>query len=338
LKILQLISEKPPIKSGFSRVISNLSRELEKLGNEVDVMSAFDCSLKLIGEIKLVLKCDEIYEKLKKDYDIVNVHGHTPLFSDRLLILAKLLDKKVVYTLHCLADYQTKPISVIYNDVFNSTFLKLADVIIVSSKSYYDIINHNNKIIIPWGVDVERFSGEKLSNETYNLLFVGQMRSYKGINILLEAIKGLDLNLNIVGSGPMLTDYIKYSREIGLDNVVFHGNVSDKKLKYLYSISDVLVLPSIAMNEAFGLVTLEAASMRCAVIASDLPGIRDVVKDFGILVKPNDVESLRKNIILLKNKDIRNKCVTKGTTIISKYSWATVAKKYSNVYSHVLNS
>jgi rhamnosyl/mannosyltransferase len=328
----------PPIKSGFSRVISNLSRELEKLGNEVDIMSAYDCSLKLVGEIKLVLKCDEIYKKLKKDYDIVNVHGHTPLFSDRLLILAKLLDNKVVYTLHCLADYRIKPISVIYNDVFNNTFLKLADAIIVSSRSYYDIINHKNIHIIPWGVDTERFSGEKLCNENYNLLFVGQMRSYKGVNVLLEAVKGLDLNLNIVGSGSMLQEYVKYSKELGLDNVYFHGNVSDKKLKYLYLISDVLVLPSIAMNEAFGLVTLEAASMRCAVIASDLPGLRDVVKDFGILVKPNDVESLRKNITLLKNVDIRNKYVKKGTTIISKYSWATVAKKYSKIYENVLNS
>jgi rhamnosyl/mannosyltransferase len=333
-----LISEKPPIKSGFSRVISNLSRELKKLGTEVDTMSAYDCSLKLIGEIKFVLNCGEIYNRLKEDYDVINIHGHTPLFSDRLLITSKLLEKKVVYTVHCLADYRIKPISVIYNNVFNTTFLKLANTIIVSSQSYYDILNHKNKYIIPWGVDTESFSGEKIQEENYNILFVGQMRFYKGINVLLEAIKGLDLNLNIVGSGPMLSDYIKFSKEIKLDNVYFHGNVSEKKLKYLYSISDVLVLPSIAMNEAFGLVTLEAASMRCAVIASDLPGIRDVVKDFGILVKPNDVESLRKNIILLKNKDIRNKYVKKGTEIISKYSWATVAKKYYKIYNNILNS
>jgi rhamnosyl/mannosyltransferase len=338
LKILQLISEKPPIKSGFSRVISNLSRELEKFGNEVDIMSAYDCSLKLIGEIKFVLSCDEIYERLKKNYDIINIHGHTPFFSDRLLVKAKLLDKKVVYTVHCLADYWIKPISFFYNKVFNNTFLKLADAIIVSSKSYYDILNHKNKHIIPWGVDIERFSGEKLANGKYNVLFVGQMRSYKGINVLLEAIKGLDLNLNIVGSGPMLLDYIKYSKEIGLDNVSFHGNVSEKRLRHLYLISDVLVLPSIAMNEAFGLVTLEAASMRCAVIASDLPGLRDVVKDFGILVRPNDVESLRKNIFLLKNKDIRNKYVNKGTKIVSKYSWERVAKNYSKIYDHISNS
>ena len=336
MKILQLISEKPPVKSGFARVIARLTEELEKIGYDVTVLSAYDCRMKIAGEVKLVLGMDRISEEMRKGYDVINIHGHTPTFSDRLLLKSRLQRGRIVYTLHCLTNYYLKPLSYVYNVILNNILLKLADAVVTTSKSYYDMLPRNmRKYIVPWGVDYEKFSGERIPHEDYRVLFVGQMRPYKGLKILLQAAKGLDLTLNIVGDGPDRREYEEYVEKIGLKNVYFHGAISDEELRKLYLSSDVLVLPSVSMNEAFGLVTLEAAAAGCAVIASDLPGVRDLVKDFGLLIKPNDIDSLRDALLLFKDEYTRQRYVHRGLKVAARYSWRKVAEKYNEIYREI---
>ncbi|MEM2514608.1 MAG: glycosyltransferase family 4 protein [Candidatus Bathyarchaeia archaeon] len=338
MKILHLISEKPPIKSGFSRVIQRLTEELTKIGHETKVLSASDCKIKMIGEVKIILSINNIIREIKKDYNIINVHGHTPTFSDRLLLKSELLGKKTVYTLHCLADYPLKPITAVYNFLLNRTLLKCADAVVVTSKSYYNMLPNNikRKYIVPWGVDHERFSGPRIPHDDYRVLFVGQMRPYKGLKILLKAIKGIDnLTLNIIGEGPDRHKYEKYAKKLGLKKTYFHGFVSDENLIKHYLSSDVLVLPSISRNEAFGLVTLEAAAAGCVVIASDLPGVRDVVGEFGILIKPGDAKSLREALLALKDENLRRRYVKRGLKTIIKYEWRGAAREYDKIYKEI---
>jgi rhamnosyl/mannosyltransferase len=340
LKLLHLISEKPPVKSGFSRVISRLAEELTKMGHEVDVLSAQDCNFKAVGDIKLVIDAGSISEHIKNgDYHCINIHGHTPTFSDRLLLKSKLTGKRVVYTLHCLADYYYfKPITMLYNSAFNNVALKLVDAVIVTSKSYYNMLRAcRRKYIVPWGVDYDKFSGERIPHDEYRLLFVGQMRPYKGMKVLFQAIKGIDAELGIVGDGHYKAEYEGYAHKLGLDNVRFHGAVPNGALRRLYLSSDVLVLPSVAVNEAFGLVTLEAAAAGCAVVASDLPGVRDVVKEFGMLVKPNDPKSLRDALVTLKDEAVRKKYVSEGLGAVTKYSWRKVAEEYAKIYESIFS-
>lgn len=336
MRILHLISEKPPVKSGFSRAVGRLSEELVKMGHEVDILSASDCKVKVIGEIKLVYELGDISRYLKDDYDIVNIHGHTPTFSDRLFVKAKLYKKRVVYTLHCMANYYLKPLAAVYNQLFNWLISRYSDAVVVTSKSYYDMLNScRRKYLIPWGVDVEKFSGERIPHEGYRVLFVGQMRPYKGLKVLLEAVKGLDAELWIVGDGPDRMEYEAYAKRLGLDKVRFFGAVSDEALRKIYQSSDVLVLPSVSLNEAFGLVTLEAAAAGCAVVASDLPGVRDVAGEFGILIKPNDSEDCRGALQLLSDKAKRERYMKNGMIAISKYRWRDVAEHYGRVYEEI---
>ena len=333
-----MISEKPPVKSGFSRVICRLTEELRKMGNEVDVLSAHDCHLKVVGEIKLVIGTGKIGRYMKGDYDIINIHGHTPMFSDRLLLRSRLSRKRIVYTLHCPANYYFKPLSMIYNSIFNNILLKLADAVVVTSKSYYDMLHTcSRKYIIPWSVDRDRFSGKRIPHDRYALLFVGQMRPYKGLKLLLQAVKGLDATLSVVGDGPDRSNYENYAQELCLDNVRFYGAIPDDALRRIYLSSDVLVLPSVSTNEAFGLVTLEAATAGCAVVASDLPGVRDVVREFGLLVEPRDPRSLRDALLTLRDESVRQRYVTKGMRAVANYSWRKVAEDYIRIYKDVLS-
>jgi phosphatidylinositol alpha-mannosyltransferase len=105
----------------------------------------------------------------------------------------------------------------------------------------------------------------------------------------------------------------------------------------MYLSSDVLVLPSVSMNEAFGLVTLEAASAGCAVVASDLPGLRDVVKEFGFLVKPKDPRGVRDALLTLGDEAVRAKYIAKGRRVVKEYSWQKVAEKYTRIYSEAIS-
>ncbi len=309
------------------------------MGHDVDVLSAQDCYLKEAGEIKVVLGTGNLNKYIRGDYDIVHIHGHTPMFSDNLLLKSKLSGKRVVYTLHCLVNYYLKPIGALYNNIFNGLMLKHADAVVVTSKSYFDMLSsYSKRYLIPWGVDFEKFSGARISHDNYRILFVGQMRPYKGLRVLLEALNGLDAELDVVGDGPDRVEYEDYARKLGLNNVHFHGAVSDEVLKQRYLSSDVLVLPSVSINEAFGLVTLEAAAAGCAVVASDLPGLRDVVREFGVLVKPKDSHRLHNTLLALSDRSVRKEYARKGKDAVVKYGWKNVAEQYIQVYDRVLDA
>jgi glycosyltransferase involved in cell wall biosynthesis len=302
------------------------------------VLSACDCQYKSVGEIKLVLGMDNISKYVMGNYDVVNIHGHTPTFSDRLLLKTKLSGKKVVYTLHCLVNYYFKPFTALYNSVLNSVLLKSADAVVVSSKSYYNALHKcSKKHVVPWGVDVDKFSGSRIPHEGYRLLFVGQMRPYKGLNVLLQAVDGIDAQLSIVGDGPDRARYENYARKLKVRNARFYGTVTDDVLRQMYLSNDVLALPSVSLNEAFGLVTLEAAAAGCAVVASDLLGLRDTVEEFGILVKPNDPLKLRDALLSLRDETVREKSITEGRRVAKEHNWHNVAKEYAKIYAEVIS-
>lgn len=305
------------------------------MGHEVDVLSVQDCNFKAVGDIKIVIDAGGISDHIKDGhYDGINIHGHTPTFSDRLLLKSKLAGKRVVYTLHCLADYcYFKPIATLYNSMFNNVALKLVDAVVVTSKSYYNMLHAcSRKYIVPWGVDYDEFSGKRIPHDGYHLLFVGQMRPYKGMKVLFQAVKDIDAELIMVGDGCYRAEYEAYAHKLGLGNVHFYGVVSNDALRRLYLSSDVLVLPSVGVNEAFGLVTLEAAAAGCAVVASDLPGVRDVVKEFGLLVKPNNSGCLKDALVTLRDDAVRMKYVGEGLDAVTKYSWRKVAEEYTKIY------
>ncbi|MEM2094295.1 MAG: glycosyltransferase family 4 protein [Candidatus Bathyarchaeia archaeon] len=338
-RILHLISEKPPINSGFARAVGRVSDELEKLGHEVDVLSAEDCYVKLVGDIKLVIGIGKIDEQLRGKYDIVNIHGNTPTFSDRLLVKSTILKKKIVYSYHCPAANYLRPVSYVYNYLFDNLVIRVADAVIVTTKSYYDRLKSlRRKYLIPWGVDTKMFSGRRILHNGYRVLYVGQVRPYKGLKVLLQAMRGGYGELNIVGDGPDRPKLEKYAKKMGMRDVHFYGAVDDSDLRMMYLSNDVVVLPSVCVNEAFGLVTLEAAAAGCAVVASDLPGLRDVVKEFGVLVRPKDIKALRDALLRLKDSSEREKYVRKGFKVLEKYDWRRTAQEYVKVYDDVLSA
>lgn len=129
------------------------------------------------------------------------------------------------------------------------------------------------------------------------LLFAGRLVPYKGVDVLLEAMRGLDAVALIVGQGPKLSDLQRNARALGVDDRVrFLGSVTDAELAALYGACDVFVLPSVTRQEAFGVVQLEAMAAGKPVVSTDLgTGVAWVNQhgETGLVVPPRDPDALR---------------------------------------------
>ena len=150
--------------------------------------------------------------------------------------------------------------------------------------------------VIPFGIDAAPFAADPAGDGP--LLFVGRLVSYKGLDVLLEAIAGLpDAQLDIVGEGPQQGVLARRAAQPDLaGRVRLLGGVADAELPPLLARARALVLPSRDRSETFGLSLLEAMAAGVPVIATDLPtGVRELCRpgQTGWLAAPGDAASLR---------------------------------------------
>ncbi len=203
--------------------------------------------------------------------------------------------------------------------------LKRADVIIVGSppmKNSMYLADQQAKVhIVPYGLPLARFAAQPTAAEFERvtarypavtaslpkLLFVGRLRYYKGLNVLLDALPDLQAQLLIAGSGPMLNAWQAYARLRGVaDRVAWLGEVSDDDLPVLYHLAQLFVLPATHPSEAFGLVQVEAMASGIPTVCTELgTGTSWVTLDgqTGYVVPPNDPHSLAEAINQLLSDD-----------------------------------
>jgi glycosyltransferase involved in cell wall biosynthesis len=315
--------------------------------------------------------CPQIIKKLKS-FDIIQLHY--PFFgAQEVLWLAKklgLIKAKIIIFYHMDASFNnwlTKFLSWPSRLIHGSLF-KPADKICSASLDYVknsQIKNiyhrHQEKFVeIPFGVShsPDNISRERLEEikrqinwhgEAKNILFVGNLDKahyFKGVDILLLAFKKLsdyklpvtDYKLLIVGDGDLRSTYEQQARELNIaDRVHFAGRVSDDDLACYYYLSDLVVLPSTTSAEAFGLVLAEAESFGKPVIGADLPGVRDVVGEAGLLVKPGDINDLAEKIkLILTDADLRQKFSSAALNQVKeKYNWDKHVEKLNQLYGRI---
>jgi glycosyltransferase involved in cell wall biosynthesis len=160
--------------------------------------------------------------------------------------------------------------------------------------------------VIPFGIDVrnaaalapvlQRAEEIRRGIDTPIILFVGRLVPYKGVDVLLEALTGLNATALIVGDGPLGPRLLEDARRLDVSSQVrFLGSVGDDELAALYRACHVFVLPSVTRQEAFGVVQLEAMAAGKPVVSTDLgTGVGWVNKDgeTGYVVPPRDPRAL----------------------------------------------
>jgi len=138
---------------------------------------------------------------------------------------------------------------------------------------------------------------EQQKEEGY-ALYVGRLSKEKGVEVLLKAWKQIQgYQLKIMGDGPLSSDLKSYADKHNITNVEFLGFVtSEEYLKYMQGAS-FLIIPSVCY-ENFPCVVSEALACGIPILASDLGGMPEIIKDqkTGILFKPGNIDDLVEKI------------------------------------------
>ena len=305
-----------------------------------------------------------------KNFDII--HLHYPFFgSAEIIWLLKKFNKikaKLIITYHMdvVGSGLLKKIFQLHSKFLMPQILSSADKIIVSSFDYAEHSNiknifkkQTNKFTeIPFSVDLNRFCSRqrplpllqkyKIKDDEKIILFVGGLDKahyFKGINFLIKAFYKLTQKMDktrliIVGNGDLKFEYEQIVFDFRLrDKVIFAERINNKNLPQFYNLSDIFVLPSIDKSEAFGIVLLEAMASGIPVIASNLPGVRTVIKNGvnGFLTKPKDADDLAKKMHqILEDKELKKNMGIAGRKIAEKkYSHEIVGDKLNKIFKNL---
>jgi rhamnosyl/mannosyltransferase len=188
-------------------------------------------------------------------------------------------------------------------------FLTSVDRIVVSSPNYYktsDVLQqfHSKVSVIPIGLDKASYPVPEQERLGYwqtqfsgrFFLFVGVLRYYKGLHILLEAAKGVDYPIVIVGAGPIEAELKAQAAQLGLRNIHFLGHLSDEDKVALLTLCYGVVFPSHLRSEAFGISLLEGAMYGKPMISSEIgtgTTFINIADETGLVVPPSDPVALR---------------------------------------------
>jgi glycosyltransferase involved in cell wall biosynthesis len=186
------------------------------------------------------------------------------------------------------------------------------------------------------GVSVDKVFNKDFENEgKLKILFSGRVEKSKGIFILLDAIKNLNIELFIAGDGNSLDEAKKYALENKLnEKVTFLGRLSFDKLKKYYEESDILVVPSLRI-EGFPMSILEGMSYFLPVIASKVGGNVDAVLDnkTGFLIEAGDSSELRERIDFFNThpNKIKEFGINANNLVLQRFSNTGMIKEYQEV-------
>lgn len=340
--------------SGVARSVSQLVDGLTERGHDADVLSAADGPYLARGDFRfsgLAKRLPQVRRSFDQ-YDIINVHGPAPTISDAFLVGIGVVPRRprpgLVYTHHFTVELSHRWIQPLLRsyDLTTRGLARLADHVIVTSGSYADLLWHRQRAeklsVIPWGVDLDRFESSPRAPRDGPLraLYVGQLRSYKGAHIALQAAANMDdVQLTIIGKGSSELALRRQLHESGASNIDFRGFVADADLVSAYAAHDVVLLPSVNRLEAFGITLLEGMASGCVPLASDLPGVRDLVAECGILTAPNDVVDLRWALGLLSARpELVSRLSERALVHASRYTSSSMIDGYEQVFSDIIES
>lgn len=173
-------------------------------------------------------------------------------------------------------------------------------------------------------------------------VYVGRVTKEKGLEYLKEALKKMDVQwpmhfvMLVIGDGQYLAEFQEVCNALRhKEYVKCLGNQADI-YRYLLS-SDFFVLPSLHENHSISL--LEATAAKLPIIATDVGGNAEIVKENGILIKPKDVESLFAALqTMILDDEIRMRFQDKLSKSRSEeFASEEVDKQLELVYNEILN-
>jgi phosphatidyl-myo-inositol alpha-mannosyltransferase len=193
------------------------------------------------------------------------------------------------------------------------------------------------------GIEVDRFAGAgtpPTNRAERAILFVGRHEPRKGLAVLVEAMGHLpaDTRLWVAGAGPD-TDALR-AAAVDDPRIEWLGPIDDPEKAARLRAADVLCAPSLR-GESFGVVLLEAMAAGTPVVASDLPGYRNVARGGAdaVLVEPGDAGALAAGLRrVLDDPDTAARLVESGRRRAESFSMDRLALAYVELYENVVGA
>ena len=349
---------------GVTIHVSQLARELERSGHEVQVLAPHSPSRECqdgdllvplgrsvplpsngsIARVSLSLWLARRIRALlqREQYDVI--HLHEPMAPILPLTVLEYSNTVNVGTFHACRNRQH--LYRMSRPVIKRWRSRLHGSIAVSPAAmrYVSEAFPGEYEIIPNGIDVDHFSQRAVPWPQYqdgktNLIFVGRLEKRKGLRYLLEAYGKLkwdmpDLRLIVVGPGTPDKDSYHVLSSQNLQDVEFVGRVPYEDLPRYYASADIFCSPATG-GESFGIVLLEAMAAGKPIVASDIEGYRGVMQHGmqGKLFLNKNVESLASELqTLILDPDLRWKMGQQGRTTAPQYRWQVVARRVEQYY------
>jgi len=301
---------------------------------------------KIVREIVSILK--------NNHFDILHTHGGIAGLYGRWAA-HKCAVPIIVHTLHGIhyLHYRNIILKYVYM-LLERFFSRFTDAVIFVSDSdrktaeRLGLVPLNKMVVVKNGIDFSEFKTEvtaAMEKEDVGLGIsrpvvgtVARLHRQKGIPYFLKSAQKIckaftEAKIVIVGSGPLQKRLKRMAQNLSLeDSISFLGEREDGP--QLISLFDVFVLPS--LWEGLPYVLMEAAALAKPVVATDIDGVRELVKNMetGILVPPGDPESLASAVIyLLQNKEVALKFGENfRKEISSRYTLSRMADETENLY------
>jgi glycosyltransferase involved in cell wall biosynthesis len=282
------------------------------------------------------------------------IHSHWIISQGFIAsIVSMLTRKKHICTLHAgdIALLEKIPLRKMLSSFIFHNSKKLVFVSNYGLQQTFKITSSNNlkdkALIIPMGVYINKKQNNNIPRKNggaKNILFIGRLSEKKGIPFLLDAFSTVSkmtnsVKLTIAGDGPDLDNLKKLCNDLRISNKVYYpGYVTGEDKEHYLNQADILVVPSIETDqgdtEGLPVVILEGMSRGVPIVATDVGGISEVIKDNynGRLIPQKNESALAESIIdLLTNFEKRSRISQNAKTTAESYSWGEISKKYSEL-------
>jgi len=352
---------------GGANMMRDLIREFKS-----DKYKMYFCYLRTIDSIKGLdrQKKENVFYLNDSKYGVSSLFSVLKIISKYKIDIVHANGDKSTYFLPIIKVFYPKCItihhehhSIVSKNLIYSKYLKLTrkfyGYYIAISKNVKELlmrkacINEKNIEILYNFIDLNKFiPGEgtlgdsnienKISQKDFKVGFAARLIERKGWRDFLKASKELkdvsNLKFLIAGDGKDRDKIIQLIKKWGLENRVYSlGFIVD--MNSFYNYLDCFVIPS--HWEPLGLTELEAQACGVPVIASNVPGLNEVINDKkdALFFKPRNYHDLASKIMIIKNnKKLRMKLIKNGLKNVKKYSLTSYIKNLTKIYDGLLKA
>lgn len=239
-----------------------------------------------------------------------------------------------------------------YNFIIKKALKNAANIIVPTNsvkeniKKLYPAINTEINVIYEGGFEENSGNLKNPLGDKKYFLRVGNVYPHKNVEMLLEAFKLFkesyskeDIYLVLAGKQDFFYKKLKTKvKDLGLEgSVIFYDSPDDLVLNALYKNAISLIIPS--LMEGFSLTAVEAMSLGCIVLASDIPVHREVCLDAAIYCNPYDAHDIKHQLIKIASFSAKTKetFVKKGLSRAKDFSWQKMVRETLRIYESCIS-